>query len=101
MFVILLNLQAEKITREMESKCDQKVAECKEESRHYLMRVQEEHASLVCQRKWCRPDIIKSLIIIFPIAHFSLWYNTNTSFSSLRYYDISIFFFFGTRAVNV
>ncbi|PON61551.1 Synaptonemal complex protein [Parasponia andersonii] len=39
--------KAEKVTGEMEAKCDQKVAECKEESKQYLMRVQGEHASLV------------------------------------------------------
>lgn len=54
MFVIFLNLQAEKLIGEMEAECDQKVAECKEESKQYLARVQEEHATLVCLRKCCK-----------------------------------------------
>lgn len=48
MFVIFLNLQAEKVNGEMEAKCEKKIAECKEESQQYLARVQEEHATLVC-----------------------------------------------------
>uniref|UniRef100_A0A803NMB9 Synaptonemal complex protein 1 n=1 Tax=Cannabis sativa TaxID=3483 RepID=A0A803NMB9_CANSA len=46
----IINMEKEKvenITGELEAKCDKTVAECKEESRQYLMRVQEEHASLV------------------------------------------------------
>ena len=51
MILIHLNLQANKIVSEMERKCDQKITESKEESRQYLMHVQEEHAALVCIRK--------------------------------------------------
>ncbi|XP_065848227.1 synaptonemal complex protein 2-like [Euphorbia lathyris] len=39
--------KAEKLVLELESKCDQKLAECKEESGLLLVRVQEEHAALV------------------------------------------------------
>lgn len=46
--VIHLKLQAEKIVGERERECEKKLEECKEESRQYLMRVQEEHATLVC-----------------------------------------------------
>ncbi len=48
-----LNLQAGKVVGEMERKCDQKLTEIKEESQQYLVRVQEEHAALVCIRKYC------------------------------------------------
>lgn len=41
------NFQADKVVGEMEQKCDQKVAECKEESRLHLLRIQEENAALV------------------------------------------------------
>ena len=51
MILIHLNLQADKVVAEMERKCDQKITESKEESRQYLMHVQEEHAALVCIRK--------------------------------------------------
>ncbi|KAG6698958.1 hypothetical protein I3842_08G046100 [Carya illinoinensis] len=39
--------KADKAVEEMERKCDQKLTECKEDSRLYLMHVQEEHAALV------------------------------------------------------
>ena len=40
-------LQADKAVQEMERKCDQKLAEHKEESQQYLMHIQQEHAVLV------------------------------------------------------
>lgn len=43
----VLNLQMGEVVREMERKCDQKLAECKEESRLYLIKIQEEHIDLV------------------------------------------------------
>ncbi|KAJ4950722.1 hypothetical protein NE237_027554 [Protea cynaroides] len=46
----IVNLEKEKadrITKEMEKKYDLKIAESKEESRQYLMRVQEEHVALM------------------------------------------------------
>lgn len=57
MLLICLNLQADKAVEEMERKCDQKLTECKEDSRLYLMHVQEEHAALVCISKF-EPCII-------------------------------------------
>lgn len=48
MYLTCLNSQAGKAIEEMERKCDQKLAECKEESKQYLMRIQEEQAALVC-----------------------------------------------------
>ncbi|KAL3514142.1 hypothetical protein ACH5RR_026859 [Cinchona calisaya] len=39
--------KTDKITGEMERKCGQKLEECKEESRRYLLRVQEEHAATI------------------------------------------------------
>ncbi|CAK9154261.1 unnamed protein product [Ilex paraguariensis] len=39
--------KADKVIGEMERKYDQKLAECKEESKQYLVRVQEEHAALL------------------------------------------------------
>ncbi|KAJ6335530.1 hypothetical protein OIU78_012206 [Salix suchowensis] len=46
----IVNMQkekADKIVQEMERKCDQKVVQCKEESRKQIMCVQGEHAALV------------------------------------------------------
>ncbi|KAB5568696.1 hypothetical protein DKX38_002489 [Salix brachista] len=46
----IVNIQkekADKIVQEMERKCDQKVVQCKEESRKQIMCVQGEHAALV------------------------------------------------------
>lgn len=43
-----LSSQAGKAIEEIERKCDHKIEECKEESKQYLMRIQEEHAALVC-----------------------------------------------------
>ncbi|KAH7861343.1 hypothetical protein Vadar_024842 [Vaccinium darrowii] len=40
------NRQADKAVQDMERKCDQKLAEHKEESHQYLMRLPEEHAAL-------------------------------------------------------
>lgn len=81
-----LNLQVEKITREMEAKCDQKVADCKEESRQYLMHVQEEHASLVCQESGTSLVLLNFLISSFNCT-FVLNGTTNIShLFSLRYF---------------
>jgi hypothetical protein len=52
MVLINLNLQADKIVGEIKTKCDEKLEQCKEESKQYLMHVQEEHAALVCIRKY-------------------------------------------------
>ncbi|XP_077224865.1 synaptonemal complex protein ZEP1-like isoform X2 [Tasmannia lanceolata] len=46
----ILNLEkekAEKLNGEMEKKCDERLAESKEEARQYLQRVQEEHGALI------------------------------------------------------
>ena len=43
----VFNLQMDEVVREMERKCDQKLAECKEESRLHLTDIQEEHTNLV------------------------------------------------------
>ncbi|KAL7264388.1 hypothetical protein ACSBR1_002357 [Camellia fascicularis] len=56
--------KADKAVQEMESKCDQKLAECKGESRQYLMRIQEEHAAL---EKHVKADMGSSL------PRISLW----------------------------
>lgn len=42
-----LIFQVDKVVGEMEQKCDQKVAECREELRQQLLRIQEENATLV------------------------------------------------------
>lgn len=47
------NLQADKLTGEMKKKYEQQLVECKEESRQYLLRVQGEHAVLVCSKTKC------------------------------------------------
>jgi hypothetical protein len=52
MILIHLNLQADKLVGEMERKCEEKLKQCKEESSQYLMHVKEEHAALVCIRKY-------------------------------------------------
>lgn len=44
------DFQADKTIGEMERKCDQKLAECKEEAKQQLKRIQEEHAAIVCAR---------------------------------------------------
>lgn len=49
----ILDLQADKAVQEMERKCDQKLAEHKEESQQYLMHIQEENAALVCIQLQC------------------------------------------------
>ncbi|KAM7259005.1 hypothetical protein ACFE04_014746 [Oxalis oulophora] len=41
--------KADKIVGEMQKSCDDKLAECKEEARQNLLRIQEEHAALVSQ----------------------------------------------------
>lgn len=46
----IINLEKEKVdkvVRELERNCEQKLTECKEESRQYALRIQEEHASLI------------------------------------------------------
>ncbi|KAI8030821.1 putative clathrin assembly protein [Camellia lanceoleosa] len=58
------HLLVDKAVQEMESKCDQKLAECKGESRQYLMRIHEEHAAL---EKHVKADMGSSLPSI------SLW----------------------------
>jgi len=60
----VLNLQADKAVQEIERKYDQKLSECKEESRQYLMRLQEEQAVLVCAQNLILADF-KWLFIIF------------------------------------
>lgn len=45
---IHFNVQADQVVQEMERNCEQKLAELKEESRQCLIRIQEEHATLVC-----------------------------------------------------
>lgn len=52
-----LVFQADKIVLEMERKCDEKLVQCKEESRRQMMCVQGEHAALVCTRKYCKLKI--------------------------------------------
>lgn len=42
-----INFQADKIIKDVEKRCEQKIEECKEESRQHLLRVQEEHAASV------------------------------------------------------
>lgn len=54
MFPTGLVFQADKVVVEMERKCDQNLAECKEELRQQLVRIQEEHAALVGTRKYCK-----------------------------------------------
>lgn len=59
-----INLEKEKAGKaieEMQAQCDQKLTECKEESKQYLKRIQEEQAGLVCNyvlKKECL-DIFK------------------------------------------
>lgn len=43
----ILILQADKVVQEIQRKCDQTLAESKEQSRQQLIHIQEEHASLV------------------------------------------------------
>ena len=45
------NFQADKVVGEMKQKSDQKVEECKEESRLHLLHIQEENAALVWNLK--------------------------------------------------
>ncbi|KAM7482156.1 hypothetical protein LguiB_006739 [Lonicera macranthoides] len=49
-----VNLEKEKANKaigEIERKCDQKLAECKEDSRQYVISIQEEHATLITRIK--------------------------------------------------
>jgi len=39
--------KAEKLVREMENKCDEKLSEHKQDSERYLMRLKEEHGAMV------------------------------------------------------
>lgn len=43
----LLKFQAEKLIKEMERKCEEKISENKEEAQRYLMHVKEEHGAMV------------------------------------------------------
>ena len=47
-FLPLCPFQADKVIGEMDRNCQLKLEEYKEESRQYLLRIQEEHAALVC-----------------------------------------------------
>jgi len=71
-----LVFQADKIVLEMERKCDQKLVQCKEESRRQMMCVQGDHAALVCTRKYCKLKIE---------------FNHYTEFEA--YKDLNVFFF--------
>lgn len=82
MLIIHSNLQAEKVIGEVEAKCDQKITECKEESRQYLIRVQEEHAALVCIKTYCKINIILLIIFSYIICIWLLVYDTNLSLIS-------------------
>ena len=46
-FYECLRIQAEKLVREMENKCDEKLSEHKQDSERYLMRLKEEHGAMV------------------------------------------------------
>jgi len=50
-FLTNFNHQADKAIAAIEGRCDQKLAECKEESRKQLIHIQEEHAKLVSIKK--------------------------------------------------
>ena len=50
LFLPTFDFQVDKVVGEMEQKCEQKVAKCKEESRLQLSRIQEENAAIVCPR---------------------------------------------------
>ncbi|GMY20997.1 synaptonemal complex protein, partial [Fagus crenata] len=63
----IVNMEKEKagkVVGEMERKCDQKLTEIKEESQQYLMRVQEEHAALVCIRNFLEGGCVPKFLII-------------------------------------
>lgn len=46
-FYECLKIQAEKLAREIESKCNDKISENKQDSERHLMRLKEEHGSMV------------------------------------------------------
>ena len=72
-----LIFQADKIVQEMERKCDQKVVQCKEESRKQILCVQGEHAALVSTRKYWKLKIK---------------FNHSTAFKT--YEDLNVFILF-------
>lgn len=49
-YMFNFDFQADKTIGGMGRKCDQKLAECKEEAKQQLKRIQEEHAAIVCAR---------------------------------------------------
>lgn len=56
-----LSCQAEKAIEEAERKCDQRIGECKEESKQHLVQIQDEHAAQVCSETsthLCLNDLI-------------------------------------------
>jgi hypothetical protein len=79
-----LVFQADKIVLEMERKCDQKLVQCKEESRRQMMCVQGDHAALVCTRKYCKLKIE---------------FNHYTEFEA--YKDLNVFFFFKNKKIGL
>jgi hypothetical protein len=46
-FYECLRIQAEKLVKEMENKCNEKILENKQDSERYLMRLKEEHGTMV------------------------------------------------------